>query len=335
MAAQPTLLPIPAIGYGETSPVCFIGSVMRLMDFRGDPIAEDELFALSGAGLSFPWGFGTSCDEVTLLPDIPARTFAALGYDSEYLSGAAVADKAACLRLIEESISQGRPVIGFGITTSAPMTCLIVGHDEHGLITRSYWPPAGQSDPAAYFHSPDWHENCAGLLFVGQKTGERAVGAQAYRLIADWASRFRTSPAFVVLDGQEVFVGEHAFDAIIEWLLDDAAWTEPTLGSKEQYLKQAGLLLFAYYRDQLLSYLRKLDAADPGLVNPAALTELARIDRAIPGKQASQLWLGEAVDPALVDFGAMSARPLREMVANYVLRLRDMDGLVMRAVAGD
>lgn len=334
MAPPRTMLPIPAIGYGETSPVCFIGSVMRLMDFIGDPIAEDELFALSGAGLCFPWGFGTSCDEVTVIPDIPARTFAALGYDSEYLTGAAIADKAWSLQQIEASISRGRPVIGFGITTSMPMACLIVGHDEHGLITRSYWPPAGQPDPDAYFHSPEWYENCAGLLLVGEKTGTRAVRADAYRVIADWASEFRACPPCVLSDGQEIFVGARAFDAISDWLLDDTAWSEPIPGANQQYLEQAGLLLYAYYRDQLLSYLRQLDAAEPGLVNPAVIPELERIAGAIPGKQASQLWLDRAVDPALVDFAAMSQRRLREKVAKYVLRLRDLDSHVLSAAAG-
>ena len=46
---------IPHMGYGYTSAVCYIGSVMRLMDYVGDPIEEAELFSLSGAALCFPW----------------------------------------------------------------------------------------------------------------------------------------------------------------------------------------------------------------------------------------------------------------------------------------
>lgn len=49
-----TLLPdVPALGYGNPSAVCYIGSVMRLMEYMGDPVEQDEVFALSGVGLCF------------------------------------------------------------------------------------------------------------------------------------------------------------------------------------------------------------------------------------------------------------------------------------------
>lgn len=65
-------------------------------------------------------------------------------------------------------------------------------------------------------------------------------------------------------------------------------------------------------------------------MNPPVLTELERIDHAIPGKQVTQLWLGAAVDPALVDFQAMNSRLLREKVAKYVRGLQRMDDSVQR-----
>ena len=68
------------MSYGNPSPMCYIGSVMRLMEYLGNPIGEDELFALSGVGLCFPWQFNSCCDEVSIIPDIPRRTFEALGY---------------------------------------------------------------------------------------------------------------------------------------------------------------------------------------------------------------------------------------------------------------
>jgi len=39
---------IPHMEYGNPSAVCYIGSVMRLMDYLGDPVEADELFSLSG-----------------------------------------------------------------------------------------------------------------------------------------------------------------------------------------------------------------------------------------------------------------------------------------------
>ncbi|MDF2686241.1 MAG: hypothetical protein K0S55_1422, partial [Clostridia bacterium] len=67
---------IPPMGYGNPSAVCYIGAVMRLMDFLNDPIEADELFSLSGAALCFPWKAGLCCDEISILSEIPQRTFA-------------------------------------------------------------------------------------------------------------------------------------------------------------------------------------------------------------------------------------------------------------------
>ncbi|MCL1909682.1 MAG: hypothetical protein FWG05_01965, partial [Kiritimatiellaeota bacterium] len=322
---------IPPMSYGNPSAVCFIGSVMRLMEHIGDPVAQDEVFALSGVGLCFPWLFASSCDEVSRIPEIPARTFEAFGYESEHLKGEAVKDKAVCLEKIKRSIDRGRPVIGFGITTKEPMSCLITGYDDNGLYTRSFWPPEGaKRDSEEYFHSPDWHENCHGLLFVGDKTGERLTGAAAYARIVEWARNFRWERKSkydtpVDPDGREIFVNGAAFNAMCEWLLDDTQWEHPNEKHQEVFLKQCGLLLFDHYRWQLSTYLKKLDAEFPGVVNPPVFAALERIGKAIPGAHKSDLWLHEAVDPALADFSAMRDRALREKVADYVRQLSGFD----------
>ncbi len=329
MNAENILPGVPAMRYGHPSAVCFIGSAMRLMEYIGDPAEEDELFALSGAGLCFPWRFASSCDEVGIVPEIPARAFEAFGYGSEYLRGDAVKDKAACLEKIKRSIDGGRPVIGFGITVKYPMSCLIVGYGGNGLYTRSCWPPDGAgSDAGEYFHSADWHENCAGLLFVGEKTGERLAGPAAYARITEWALTFRRYHRSVTAGGREIFMNQHAFGAMAEWLLDDGPWMNPGQDGKEQFLKQAGLLLFGHYRFQLRKYLKKLDAQYPGVVNQPVFAALDRVGAALPGAHASDLWLDEAVDPALKDFSAMGGRAIREKAAKYVRLLREYDNSV-------
>ena len=326
---------IPVLRYGNPSAVCYIGSVMRLMEHINDPIEQDELFALSGVGLCFPWGFASDCDEVSLVPEIPARLFGALGYESELLTGDAVADKRTCHEKIKASIDAGRPVMGFGITTKAPYACLIVGYDADGLYTRSFWPPedAGR-DSEEYFYSTDWHENCAGLQFVGKKIEERLAGMRAYEHIISWAKNFRwerESHGYkqpIVSRGREMFLNERAFNKMVEWLLDDAQWENPNEGGREQFLKQCGLLLFGHYRHQLSEYLKKLDAKFPGIVHPPVLAALERIHKAIPGAHQSDLWLHEAVDPALKDFSNMRGRAMREKVADYARRLQGYDNSV-------
>jgi hypothetical protein len=254
----PGILPM---WYGNPSAVCFIGSVMRLMEYIGDPVKQDELFALSGVGLCFPWKFGSSCDEVSIIPEIPGRTFEALGYESEHLTGEAVTNKAACFDKIKRSIDAGRPVIGFGITVKMPMSCLITGYDGNGLYTRSSRPPDGaKHDSGEYFYSVDWHENCSGLLIAGEKTGERLTGAAAYSRVVDWARVFRGYKRPVTAEGKEIYTNQYAFNQMAEWLLDDSQWENPIQGGvEEQFLKQCGLLLFQYYRNNSYAYLKILD----------------------------------------------------------------------------
>ena len=104
----------------------------------------------------FSVGFGSCCDEVGIIPEIPARTLAAFGYESECLTGGALADKSAVFSKIRASIGAEKPVIGFGITVKAPMACLIVGYDGDGLYTRAFQPPARQTESGEMpFYSAD------------------------------------------------------------------------------------------------------------------------------------------------------------------------------------
>ncbi|HBL84381.1 MAG: hypothetical protein A2Y17_04865 [Clostridiales bacterium GWF2_38_85] len=76
---------IPFMGYGNPSAVCYLGSVMLLMDYLNDPIDAEEAKVLTGTAFCFPWEMSVPYDEVSVLAEIPQRIFAALGYESEYI----------------------------------------------------------------------------------------------------------------------------------------------------------------------------------------------------------------------------------------------------------
>jgi len=337
---------IPAMSYGNPSPVCYIGAVMRLMEVLGDPVESDELFALSGVGLCFPWRVNSCCDEVSIIPEIPMRTFEALGYESEYYSeeirpadgdmniATAGGDRGRVhsaefyFEQIRQSIDGGRPVIGFGFT-ELNFTCLIAGYDDDGgLYLRAYWPPKGTPndfDTTEYYYTKDWHDLCRGILVVGAKTGKRLTGKAAYDRVVDWAARLRGKASVTAL-GQVIPTNLAASDAMCEWLLDDGQWK--TLGNHEQYLKQCGLLLLNYYRNSLHSYLKKLDAQFPGVVNKPVFAAIERISKSMPGAQHSDLYLNTCVDPAITDFSVLRDRSMREKVAQYVQYLKECDNSV-------
>ena len=346
--AENVLRGIPRMRYGDPSPVCFVGSVRRLMDYLEDPAEEDEMFALSGAGLCFPWQFKSCCDEVSIIPEIPRRTFAALGYESEYYyepdisAGARAYSKEFYVEKIKRSIDGGRPVIGFGFTADV-FTCLITGYYNggDGLYMRAFWSPAGMpegyNEEEKYYSVDDWYDKCHGIVVVGEKTGERLAGEKAYAYIKETAAIF-SKMASVSEQGKVIHTGFSAFDAMIAWLLDDSEWDNSQgkegLGSCEVFLKPAGILLLQYYRDHLRIYLEKLSAQCPGLVHPAIGPAVRRMGELVSGKERSDWLLGKAVDRRLRKFSNMRKRELREKVAARVAQLKEIDREIFDCLLG-
>jgi len=330
--AENVLRGIPQMRYGDPSAVCYIGSVLRLMEALGDPIAEDELFALSGAGLCFPWQYRSCCDEISIIPEIPRRTFAALGYESEYYyepdlyAGARTYSKAFYAEKIKRSIDNGRPVLGFGFT-KLNFTCLVTGyyHGGDGLYMRAFWSPEGKPegyDEAMYYSVDDWYDKCHGIVVVGEKTGERLAGEKAYAHLKESAAVF-SAMASVTAQGQTIHMGFGAFDAMIAWLLDDSRWDD--LHDCGVYLKPCGVLLLRHYRDHLGLYLEKLSEQCAGLVHPAIRPAIARMDELVKGAERSDWDLRRSVDRSITSFSEMEKRENREKVAACVARLKAID----------
>jgi len=338
--AENVLRGIPKMRYGDPAAVCFIGSVLRLMDYLGDPVDHSELFALSGVGLCFPWQYGSCCDEVSVIPAIPQRTFAALGYESEYYyepdisAGERKHSKEFYVDRIRRSIDAGRPVLGFGFTAEV-FTCLITGYYNggEGLYLRSFWSPEGKPegyDEEQYYSVGDWYGKCHGILVVGERTGERLTGEKAYAHIQETAKLFSKMTS-VSAQGQVIHTGFSAFDAMIEWLRGESRWDD--LGRADVFLKPCGVLLLQYYRDHLRLYLEQLSEQHPGLVHPGIVPAVHRMGEMISGKERSDWLLGKDIDPRLRKFSNMRRRELREKVAACVIQLKEIDREIFACLA--
>ncbi|MDD4494827.1 MAG: hypothetical protein PHV32_10880 [Eubacteriales bacterium] len=347
---------IPPMGYGDPSAVCYIGSVMRLMDYLNDPVDRNEIFTLSGAALCFPWKAGLCCDEISILPEIPQRTFAALGYESEYFYEPNIYiepysltetremingqpkmtinprkyTKDFYIERIKKSIDNGRPVIGFGLT-ELNFTCLITGYhkDGNGLNLRAYWSPQGEPEGYGgednYYYTEDWYDKCCGLVIVGEKTGERLKGEQAYRYVQETA-RILCEKKTEHTQGEVIYNNATAFDDMIGWLLNDDWWQDSfDTGNREMYLAPTGLLLLNYYRAHLRDGLRLIDKQCPGLVNNAVFDYIDRFEEKFQGAAQSRLNLYECVDPSITDISMLHNRAVRERVAAYVKNIKKMD----------
>ncbi|GHV40115.1 hypothetical protein FACS189490_04830 [Clostridia bacterium] len=97
-------------------------------------------------------------------------------------------------------------------------------------------------------------------------------------------------------------------------------------------MKQSGLLLVDYYRNNLRSYLKLLDANYPGIVNPPSLADLDYMSKLFSGNQSGDLWLNECVDPSITNFAMLHKRSVREKVDQYVTEVSTTDNRIQWAL---
>jgi AraC-like DNA-binding protein len=131
------------------------------------------------------------------------------------------------------------------------------------------------------------------------QSGENLAAADKYRKIASWAAKAR---------GQNPSV----FDALIDWMRDDAEWTDDKLAENEQILMQGVLARFKEQNAQLRAYLTELEPS--GVVNPAVFKGLDRFDEALSGITHDER-LTEIVGKVFADFSIMRDRGIRELFA--------------------
>jgi hypothetical protein len=322
------------IAYGNPSAVCYIGSVMALMEYLGDPAEISELFSLSGVALCFPWKFGSCCDEVSIIPEIPQRTFAALGYEYEYcyesdiLTDHRLYTKDYYKAKIKESIDRGHPVLGFGFTHHDPFSCVICGYQNGGdqLILRAYWSPegvpTGYEAIEPYYAVDDWYSKCYGIVAVGESVRPRLSGDSAWAYIRETASILKNKRE-ITIQGQPMAVGFSAFDEMTAWLMDDKEWTH--IGNlHDVFLAPCGLLLLGHYRSYLYMYLNNI-FEKPLSADQTSLLESIRVLCESIGGCDSQLHLDQKVSEEIDSFGKLADHRLREKAAMFVQRLKQYD----------
>lgn len=102
-----------------------------------------------------------------------------------------------------------------------------------------------------------------------------------------------------------------AFDALIDWMLDDAQWEKEKLAENERLLK--GILeRFRRQNAQLRDLLEKLWPL--GVVNEAVWKALDSFDSGLCGQIGDES-LQPAVARMFADFSALHERPLRKQIA--------------------
>ena len=132
----------------------------------------------------------------------------------------------------------------------------------------------------------------------GEK-GAQLTDAEKYSRIIDWAKKAR---------GQN----PNVFDALTEWIRDDAEWTEEKLAENEQILMHGVFARFKEQNAQLRAHLQAL--ASSGVVNEAVFGALDRFDDELSGA-SHDARLRETVARVFANFSAMRECGVRAMIA--------------------
>ena len=131
-----------------------------------------------------------------------------------------------------------------------------------------------------------------------QKIG-RLSDAEKYKAAVDWSAKARGR-------------NPNMFDALTEWLLDDACWGDDMIAENEQALMLGVIARFKEQNARLRSFLTEL--APSGVVNEAVFKALDRFDGELSGRPADER-LREAVGKMYADFSVMAERGVRELIA--------------------
>lgn len=128
---------------------------------------------------------------------------------------------------------------------------------------------------------------------------EGLTDAEKYQEIIAWARRARGKNPDV-------------FDALTEWILDDAEWTPERLIENRQILIQGIFARFREQNDRLRGCLMELRPS--GLVNEAAFAALDRFDKELAGFSRDPQ-LHDVVARMFSDFSVMADRDVRRLIA--------------------
>lgn len=160
---------------------------------------------------------------------------------------------------------------------------------------------------------------------------EALTDAEKYTKAIRWASKARGHNPL-------------AFDAVTDWVLDDAQWRDDRLAENKQILMEGVIGRFKKQNACLRAYLAALQPS--GVVNPAVFTALDRFDDELSGKPHVEQ-LQDAVARMFADFSAMRERAIRAVIAGndtgpagtnsvalygYLNSLKDCDAAVQWAL---
>jgi len=210
---------IGELNYGKSGQCTWCGSVVKLMEYLGDPVDYDYVMGVSGSAFMLLWHMSWCPSNNTLMvlgPEPVDRAFRALGYEFEWIHRHSEEDdkEQEFRKRITRSIDKGRPVLVEGVV-GPPEVGIATGYEKDGdvLIGRSYFHDRTEE----YYRKADWYKDCWSVGVIGHKI-ERPGERDVLRGALEWAVKLARAGTW----GPDRACGLAAYDAWAAALLIDA-----------------------------------------------------------------------------------------------------------------
>jgi hypothetical protein len=164
---------VPKVGY-HTHLCPFPGSLYAVLQYIRDPVDFDYLMGVTGAAFRRVWDKddGGNVDLMYFWPEPHQRIFKALRYEFRTVGHA---DKGEMIEAVKDSITQGKPLISFGII-GPPEAGVVAGYSKDGQVLHGY-SYFQEGDVQGYYEKADWFETMGrgspyGFIVIGDKKTE-------------------------------------------------------------------------------------------------------------------------------------------------------------------
>lgn len=191
---QALLENVPIIGYSKyTSP--FPGSIAACLQYLDDPRSYDYIMGVTGAAFRRTWNRddGGNVDIMFFAPETYDRLFKAIGYDYKVINSK---DRTGMIDAVKESVSEGKPVIAFGIV-GPPEAGIVAGYDKNGeeLYGYSFFQ---SPETKGYYKQSDWYNKMkrnsskVGMIAIGKKKSSKPSERETLTSTLEWAIDLET-----------------------------------------------------------------------------------------------------------------------------------------------
>jgi len=212
---------VPKVAYSFEECTPFCTAMKACLNYMGQQIDYAYIMAITGAAFRLRWNMafwdGGNVDIMNIYEDryeAFRRAFAGAGRSFRILKREDCS-KEEFIQLIKEELTEGRPVIAFGII-GPPEACLITGYRDNGNTLLGWncfqdnqeFAKNVSQEESGYFVTDGWWENECTVALIA--VGERQEALASHRQILTNALQILTGEKVAFYDQENKLLAEYA-----------------------------------------------------------------------------------------------------------------------------